>query len=548
MARRRYMTGGSAGKTGLPNRPVTRGTALPSTITTTIPAPVRGLNAQDNLVAMAPDTAITLSNFIARPFGCETRTGSQQHATGMTGDVNSLMAFNGVTVANNKMFAAAGSVIYDVTTISAAPASVQTGLNSSFWEHTNFTTPGGHYLVACSGVDAPRLYNGTTWVSFSQQASPANPGEVSGVDPNTFSNVSMHKLRLWFTQVNSTAAYYLPINSVGGTATKFDLGPYLPRGGYLVSLATWTIDGGSGLDDLFVAISSEGDVAVFKGTDPSSSANWSLVGIWQLAPPIGKRCTHRFGGDLLYLSRDGLEIMSKYLQSDRLDSATAISNTIAQTFSDLITSHGSLQGWQLIRHPIENLLILNIPTGYASGSLQYVYNTVTDGWSSFVGWDARCWAVQNNQIYYGSVGTVVRAFTGFTDNADFDGLNGIPYRAMAQQAFNYFGKTGQRKQFKMVRLTTTSNATPQITVGINTDFDFSINATSIATNPQNGAISRWGTAVWGTSFFTRDIQTVQQWQPIQGVGYASSIVVIIDVIAKTTWASTDWIIEMAGVM
>jgi hypothetical protein len=548
MTRRRYMTGGSAGKTGMPNRPITRGVASPTTITTTIPAPVQGLNAQDNLVDMPATSAITLTNFIVRPFGCETRKGSQQHCTNITGTVNSLLVYNGTTTGSDKIFAAAGTQFYDVTNPSIAPSVVQTGLSTDEWEYTNFTTPGGQYLVAVDGVSAARLWTGSAWITFSQVASPTNPGEVSGADPATFSNVTSHKLRLWFTKTSSLAAYYLPINSVGGAATKFDLGPYMPRGGKLVALDTWSIDGGSGLDDLFVAVSSEGDVAIFKGTDPSNSSTWALVGVWSLAPPVGKKCLTKFGGDLVYLAQDGLELMSKYLQTARLDASTAITNPIQQTISDLLTQFSTLHGWSLTHFPVENVLVLNVPNGYASGSIQYVYNTVTLAWSQFKGWDAKCWAIQNDTAFFGTTGSVVQAFRGWVDGADINGENGNPYQALAQQAFNYFQKPGQKKQFKMVRLTTTSNSIPQVTMGINLDFEFGTAPNSIGNIPVTVVPVVWGGYNWSETTWAKDTQTIQSWQAVRGIGYAAALTVIIDVVGKTTWASSDWVIELAGVI
>lgn len=546
MARRIYKTGGSAGRTGLPRRPVVRAAASASTINTTIPAPVGGLNALSNLVEMPPTSAIKLDNFIVRPFGCETRAGSQQYVTGISGYVNSLLPYNGVTQAKDRLFACAGSQIYDVTTSGSSPAVVQSGLANSTWESVCFTTPGGHYLTACNGVDAARLFDGTSWTSFTQVTTPTAPGQVSGVDPSTFTNVAVHKLRLWFTQKDSTAAYYLPINSIGGAATMFDFGPYLPRGGYLVAIGTWTIDGGTGLDDYLIAVSSEGDVAVYKGTDPSFSTSWSLVGVWQLAAPVGKRCILKFGGDLLYLSSDGLEVMSKYMQSDRLDAHSAITNTIQQTISDLTSLNGSLFGWQIVSYPAENILLINIPSQNGLPAVQYVYNTVTSAWSSFSGWDSMCWVTQNEKIYYGTNGSVNRAFVGFTDNANLAGANGAAYQATAQQAFNYFGRPGQKKQFKLVRLTTTTNAIPQITVGINIDFEFGVHPAGVAGLSAPPIL--WGATQWGVASWAKDFQTIRSWQSVTGIGYAASLTVVIDVVSKTTWAASDWVLEVAGVI
>ena len=53
--------------------------------------------------------------------------------------------------------------------------------------------------------------------------------------------------------------------AVAGAASMFDLGQIFTEGGYLMAMATWTVDAGYGVDDLAVFITSEGEVAVYRG-------------------------------------------------------------------------------------------------------------------------------------------------------------------------------------------------------------------------------------------------------------------------------------------
>jgi hypothetical protein len=43
-------------------------------------------------------------------------------------------------------------------------------------------------------------------------------------------------------------------------------------------------------DDYAAFITSEGQVAVYSGADPASSTTWSLVGVFDIGAPIGRRC------------------------------------------------------------------------------------------------------------------------------------------------------------------------------------------------------------------------------------------------------------------
>ena len=89
-------------------------------------------------------------------------------------------------------------------------------------------------------------------------------------------NLNNFKRSIYFLKKNSMSFFYLPIDSITGTVSEFPLGALFSKGGYLMAMGTWTIDGGFGTDDYCVFISSEGQAVVYKGTDPSSSTTWAL--------------------------------------------------------------------------------------------------------------------------------------------------------------------------------------------------------------------------------------------------------------------------------
>ena len=68
--------------------------------------------------------------------------------------------------------------------------------------------------------------------------------------------------------------WYLPLNSISGAASEFPIGNFLQKGGKIVAIIPWTIDSGHGSDDLFCILSSEGEIAVYSGTDPASLTTW----------------------------------------------------------------------------------------------------------------------------------------------------------------------------------------------------------------------------------------------------------------------------------
>ena len=87
------------------------------------------------------------------------------------------------------------------------------------------------------------------------------------------------------------------------------------KGGYLIAMGDWAIDSTSGIYNGFCFITSEGEVAMYDGTDPSA---WSLKGVYSISRPLGPRCTMKAGGDLMVATEDGIVPMSKVEALDQV--------------------------------------------------------------------------------------------------------------------------------------------------------------------------------------------------------------------------------------
>jgi len=125
-----------------------------------IPAPVGGWNVRDSLANMSPTDAVTMTNFFPTVSSVNLRGGYSKWSTGITGQVDTVMAYETGSV--SKLFAIADGKIYNCSTKGAVGAAEKTGLTNSRFEHINVTTAGGSYLYACNGLDDPLLYNSTT--------------------------------------------------------------------------------------------------------------------------------------------------------------------------------------------------------------------------------------------------------------------------------------------------------------------------------------------------------------------------------------------------
>lgn len=473
-------------------------------IPASIPAPIGGWNARDSLANMAPTDAVVLTNMFPGVSSVNIRGGYSQHATGMSGQIQSLMVYSGG--ATNEMFAAVATAnkIYDVTINGAVGAAVVSGLANAQWEYANITTAGGSYLMAVNGADTPLLYDGSSWGTAS----------ISGVTSSNLSNILLFKNRLWFIEKNTLKAWYLPTQSISGAAQMFDLRSVCKQGGYLVAMGAWTVDAGYGVDDNLVFITSNGEVLVYRGTDPASSATWAAAGVWQLGAPIGKRCMLKYGGDILILTYDGLFPLAQALQSSRLDPRVALSDKIQGAIAEATKNYASTFGWQIVYYPKENAVFVNVPVSIGQQE-QWPMNTITTAWCNFTGWAANCWALFNDDVYFGGDGVVCHAWDStFADND-------ANINTSSLQAFNYFQMRGIEKYFTRARPVIFTNGSPAIQVGMNVDFEIVTNSSPISFTPST--VGLWDQDLWDVAIWGQSLQRVNNWQGITGIGYCGAI-------------------------
>ena len=499
-----------------------------------LPAPVGGWNARDSLANMAPTDAVILENYFPGVSNVNLRGGYSKHATGLPAAVETLMTYSGGT--SDELWAISDGKIYNVTVGGAVGAPAVSGLTNSRWEYTNVATSAGNYLYAANGVDAPRLYNGSTWTAITGVSVPA----ITGVTTTTLTHPTLFKNRMWFIQKDTLKAWYLPTSSVGGLARVLDLSAIARLGGTLVSMSAWTIDAGYGVDDNLVFVTDKGEVIVYRGTDPSSASTWDLIGVWVVGSPISNRCLLKYGGDLLILTLDGLVPLASALQSSRLDPNVALSDKIQGAFAAAAQTYGNTFGWCLLYNAKNNALIVNVPVS-TTGQEQFVMNNITKAWCKFTGWSAFHFGLLNDELYFGGTNYVAKAWTigstGFKD--DTSNITGN-----ALQAFNYFETRGVKKIFTRARPSIfTSGNSGALAVGINVDFNITNTITPIAVTAQTGAL--WDTAVWDTATWVADQEIQNNWQGVTGVGFCGAVQ--LNSTSRQTsisWAATDVVFQL----
>jgi hypothetical protein len=455
---------------------------------------------------MKPERAIVLDNYFPQPGYIEIRKGYAAWTTAISANpVETLMVYNGLTDPANKLFGVCNGTFYDCTASGAASATTITSRSSSRWRYVNYVTSANtSYLWAVSGLDDPVHYNGSVWATPS----------ITGVTGADIINVNVFKKRIWGVLSGSMDACYLPLDSIAGGATKFPLGSVFQMGGYLVAMGTWTLDAGLGPDDYAVFISSRGQVAVYSGTDPAT--DFALQGVFNLGPPMGYKCFTKVAGDIALINLDGVLPLSKALQIDRgADAGVALTQRINRAMNAATRSFGTNFGWELTAYPRSTMAILNVPVSEGITQYQYVMNTLTGAWCRFTGWNANCFAVFNDRLYFGgNDGTVKEADTGAVDGA-------TAIQAEGQTAYNYFNAKGTQKQFGELQplITTDSDVTPSL--GVSTDYRD--NATIGTPTAAVIASALYDGAIYDTDVYATEGRSSADWTTISGIGQCASV-------------------------
>jgi hypothetical protein len=481
--------------------------------TISVPAPVAGWNRRDSVATMKPLDAIQLDNYFPTASDIVLRKGSAEHATDIVDAGQDEIRVETLAVYRpqsgpQQMWAFADEYLFDVTGTGAAGVPELDSLTNARWQYVNFATAGGQFILAVNGADEMLRYDGTNWLHLNGVSSPS----IGGVASTALVNVNVFKERPYYVEIGSMSAWYPDVGTFAGTLTEFSLDAVFKRGGYLMAMGTWTVDGGLGLDDFAVFISSEGEVAVYQGIYPGDTA-WALIGLYNIGSPIGRRCCVKYGGDLLIITNDGVIPASKAFINDRTSKAIAITDKIQGAMSDSAASYKLNEGWSLTQFPAGSMLILNIPVA-PDREEQYVMNSVTGAWCRFTGWAASCFEIFNDELYFGTLGGVHQAWSGTSDLTTQIVGEIIP-------AFSYFGARTQLKQWSMFRPIVAVDVNPeQIRAGIDVDYVIKTPESTIDFPVIGGSlwdVAQWDLAVWG------GLPTVQsRWYSATAVGYCAA--------------------------
>jgi len=397
----------------------------------TAPAPVGGWNARDAFPVMAPTEAITLDNVfpesnLCRVVGAGVETDSYTTSDGFIETFAQYLPNTGgykAIVSDNTYFRILNSA-------GEFEGSTYTHSSGNRWESVNFRGS----IILVNGSAAPKAWNGSAWSS---------PSYTGISDPTTLSHVDAYKSRLFFCQTQSLSIWYsASVNQISGVLTEYDISGIVRRGGYVLFAGSLTKDIGSGLSDIFVIVTNQGEVIFFSGDNPSAS-NWVIAGRAYIGIPMGKRAFCSYKSDLLIATTEGIFSCSDILQSG--SSARALTDNIQLAYNEVASAASDYDGWELHYWPSGHMLVLNVPQNYPVSVHQYCMNTFTGAWCRIKGNNASAFCLMGNDLFFASPQGSSNSIQQFDAGAN------PPDEIEIQGAFLPLGSASVIKQAKSIR-------------------------------------------------------------------------------------------------
>lgn len=337
---------------------------------------------------------------------------------------------------------------------------------------------------------------------------------VTSIDTALFKDVQIYAERVWFVEKNSFRVWYLGVKAISGPASPIDLSSLFRLGGSLQGMVVWTVTSELSSTSYAGFLTSEGEMAIYAGTNPDSADAFVLAGTFRVGKPIGQRFYERVGSDTVLITEDGIVPMSRAAFTNRANQSDAVSYKIMNLINTDIQTNKGQFGWDVLLYPLGNKIICNAPHSMSDGTVQYVMNTITNQWCRYTGLPAYCWSLAQDNPYFGSDTAIFKAESGTDDN-------GAGIAADLMPAFSYFRSPGTQKIFTAVRPIITANGNFNPAIGLSTDFKNAL-PTSSPTLSQGGD-SAWDTSPWDISSWSDFPRITTDWQWVGGVGFSASV-------------------------
>jgi hypothetical protein len=492
-----------------------------------VPAPVKGWFARETPLTTPQDGALILDNFFPESGYVRSRKGCKCLTPPLTGNWG-LINYVGGT--GERLFAVTSGGIEDLSFSvlgDLTDKSFTTIIGNVDLISTHMFNAAGQFLYCVNGVNHPLHFNGTAWAlpSFYGSTGVTSPPPVT---PSSLNFVWNYSSRLFFLANGKAKFYYLNTLAIAGELGEFNVD--LQYGGSLIAGGTWTHDAGNGMNDSLVLVSSEGEMIVYNGDDPSDFARWSLQGRFFIGKPVSNRCMVKMGGDLLILTDNGLVSCEKSINADFSQAdLTNVAVNIQKKLNETIDRYKGNNGWHSIVWSSKNMLMVNAPRNDGL-SLQFAANTISWAWGRFSSVNARVFCEHDDRLFF-TKGSQLFEFEVSSDDTMIEddlSVTHTPVSASMLTAFNSFGDMNNVKAGKLAQ--PIASLPDRTKLGINAAYDGVYKPTTpVYPYPRKGEAggfdidNMWDKARWDESAWQATVEA-PDWLHIDGIGHQVAIV------------------------
>ena len=224
------------------------------------------------------------------------------------------------------------------------------------------------------------------------------------------------------------------------------------------------------------------------------------------------------GGDLLIGTNDGIVPISAAISKDPAAlSLSAVTRAIEPEWQTEAAIRTTLP-WEIIKWPIKNMALVSLPATGGQQQACLVVNVETGAWAKYTGWDTRCFALHNENVYFGtSDGNIKLAENGGSDS-------GSPYTAVAVCSFDHLKRPGLLKVGSMAQAMFRSSRPFEYQISASTDYQVSLPAPPASVSDDT-AYSAWDTGLWDVAIWdgAGSLSVSHEWRSIGVTGYTHAL-------------------------
>jgi hypothetical protein len=474
-----------------------------------MPSPVGGLNLSDPIDQMDPSYALALENVVPNGLSCSVRKG-HSFLAGLGSASALIQTLEGMANSDGtyQVLAAASSTLLLYRVTSGSMSSIGGPYASAVFNSDTF----GYRTFLCNGIDDVQVV----------ATGSAAASTFSGVTLGNLINVSSFKERVYFVEKNTLKTWYGNSQAIGGSAlSSYDFQFAMKCGGYLVSCGSFSNNYADSTQDLFYALSSEGEILFYTGSSPADvTTPWGLVKRAKIGRPLGYRAFVSVENDIWLLTDQGIVPITAIFAatpSVALDTVGAKINPLIATYAANVPFSHLWRGEYCSK---ERKVYITVPISEASTFL-LVYNLVGKAWTTYKLYEdklaLKVMSIAGSVFYGGYSGNVYTGETGNTDYLTASTTNATQF--FGRGAFSFYGNRGLWKAYRDCRPLIKTTRGVNLSLGLDTDFKQTPDTSTIAAG--QGIFTPWGSP-WGSPW-SSGVDYIYDRHAAKGQGYSASI-------------------------